>query len=186
MSFTAHRVYTLVAGVDYNPSTNGNVAVKFRGSYDSTNPNNITVVSFIGGINPIDRINAIIAASGNPVIIGPGFVGRDIITGPPVGQDIPTTTDPGATPGFPNGTYDYYIFDDSLPSSIDSPILAIHILANPGATDFSTLTGDSVSWATGGEVSPTGIYEYSVGLVTALGNAGTLLGLAPASRSNQW
>jgi hypothetical protein len=182
MSFTVHRVYNLQAGVDYNPSTNGNSAIKFRGYIEQANPTTIKVVSFSGKVNPFTRYSTI---TGTPVIIGPGWFGREPLAG---GGDPLFTTTNNVNAGIADGTYDFYLFDEEVPSSLDSPVLAFHVVAqaSPAATpaddvSFVTLSGNAVT-VPGGGLALGGIYDYGISEVTLLPGTTALLGLAPANK----
>ena len=181
-SFIANRVYILDQGIDYDARTNGNLAIKFRGKITAGSAD-IELVDF-KGTNPITRIDALILAGAPsvPVISGPGYVGRNVITGtaapaPPLNYIITCTNAFTAT-----GTFDFWAYDESVPSDLDSPILALHVIAAPGAViSFTTLTGDAVTVPSGGFATG-GIYDYSPATFSAL-PATKLLGLAPANKS---
>lgn len=176
MSFIANRVYNIVQGVNYDPVVNGNIAVKFKASI-ATGSTAVTVISF-PSTNPIAILTTILGTTGqNPVITGPGFSGRETVTAA-TGNTITTTNPAGLT-----GTFDFYAFDDTRPSSIDAPITAFHVVSAPGTTAaFTTLTGDTVN-IPGTGLAVGGIYEYGIRSFTTLSNANSLRGLAPANKS---
>jgi hypothetical protein len=175
MSFIANRVYNIAQNVDYDPVTNGNLAVKFTATV-TAGTNTVTVTGFPAG-NPVARLAAILAIPAqNPVIIGPGFTGRETVTAAS-GNTITTTNNSTIT-----GTFDFYVFDDTRPSSIDAPITAIHVVAAPGNVNFTTLTGDAVNIPAGGLLTG-GIYDYGIRSFTTLATPNTLRGLAPANKS---
>lgn len=170
MSFTIGRTYTLVAGRDY--SGQSNVGVQFKGTVVAGS----TAINFdyING-DPLAKLNAIKGTTGGvPVVAGPGFSPNVGITSG-TGYQLFTT---GATATM-SGTYDYTIYDSSIPSNTDSPVLAIHVLANPGQFSFKTLTGQTVTLPAGALVTG-GIYDYGISQVISIGTSGTLLGLTPA------
>jgi hypothetical protein len=176
MSFTANRIYNIVQGVNYDPTVNGNVAIKFAATITAGSP--IITVTRFPDSNPVARVLQILAFAPLqvPVIIGPGFAGREIVVAAS-GNTITLTNNSANT-----GTFEFYVFDGSRPSSIDAPITAFHVVAAPGLINFATLTGDLVSIPAGGVVAG-GIYEYGIRSFTTLTNANSLLGLAPISKS---
>ena len=185
MSFTIGRVYTLQTGVDYNPSTNGNSAIKFRGFVEQANPTTVKVITFHGGINPFARYAAIASAGGSPVIIGNGWTGREPLAAA-AAPDFTTTNN--ISSAIIDGTYDFYLFDESTPSSLDSPILAFHVVgqSSPPVTPADDVTFVTLSYNTvvipGGGLVSGGIYDYSLSSVTILPGTTTLLGLAPINK----
>jgi hypothetical protein len=172
MSFTASRIYTLTAGKDYNPGTNGNIVVKVR----ATSTAGSTLITGVGAA-AIARINAIVAASGTPAIIGSGISGTgtryDLIdTGSPIGPNSFDITNPSNL----TGTFEFKIFDASIPSNEDAPVMAIHVLTG-GNLQFTSIQGDALTFSATNLIAG-GVYYYAVGNVSALGG-GTYYGLAP-------
>jgi len=171
MSFTIGRTYVLAAGRDYSGTKNP--AIKFT----ATVAIGSTALQFgqSFGPNPFERLSEILGTTGGtPAVSGPGFDQAVGITGT-TGSNFITT---GATSQMA-GTYEYYLFDSSVPSSLDSPVLAIHVLGTAGNFSFNSLTKQSITLPAGSLVAG-GIYDYGIGEISALGNTGSLLGLAPA------
>jgi len=170
MSFTANRTYTLETGLNYDPASNGNVALKFVGAVTS----GTTDISWTTGADVFTKIADISSAGGSPVIIGTGFTGRIAVTAsmPFILTGLVTST---AT-----GTFEYYIFDERIPSTLDSPILGIHVLGDPGEVTLITLSNSTVTFPAN-SLAISGIYEYGVKEILSINNEGELLlGIAPA------
>jgi hypothetical protein len=183
MSFTASRVYRLIDGKDYNPSTNGNTIIKFRATATAGSPT-------LSGINsPVfNRIVAIVAAAGTggldpgvPVVTGPGVSGNntsydqvDLVISPPdpLLGTIDLTNPINAT-----GTFEFVLYDSTIPSNVDAPVMAIHVLVG-GDLQFNTIQGDPLIF-TSASLLAGGIYYYAVALVTNLAGGGEYYGLAP-------
>ena len=183
MSFTASRVYRLINGKDYNPSTNGNTIIKFRATATAGSPT-------LSGINsPVfNRITAIIAAAGTsglnpgvPVVTGPGVSGNntqydevDLVVSPPdpLLGTIDLTNNLNAT-----GTFEFALYDSTIPSNVDAPVMAIHVLVG-GDLQFNTIQGDPLIF-TSTNLLAGGIYYYAVAAVTNIGGFGDYYGLAP-------
>jgi hypothetical protein len=174
-AFTIGRVYDIVQGKNYNPGANGNTALKFRGVSTS----GTGTITFSTSEAVISKIAAIQASSGTAVISGPGFTGRPVISA------TGATSISVSGVAFNSGTSDFYLYDVSRPSNLDSPIQAIHIVAAPGNVVLVTPAGDSVSLPASSLVVG-GVYDYSVAQLSTLTNAGTIRGLAPAYYSGSY
>jgi hypothetical protein len=176
MSLPANRTYVIVAGRNYNPSTNGNAAMKFQGTINAGSTA-ITVNNFKGP-NPIAGLSGIIASFGitATAVVGPGFSGMVGITST-TGNRIFTS---GATASM-TGTFDFYAFNKSIPSSLDSPITSVHVLSAPGTCTVTFNNGDTASFPAS-SMSIGGIYDYIVQSVTGHA-AGSLLGRGTDARS---
>jgi hypothetical protein len=176
MSLPANRTYVIVAGRNYNPSTNGNAAMKFQGTIGAGSTA-ITVKNF-NGPNPVAGLSGIIASFGTTAtaVIGPGFTGMVGIAST-TGNRLFTT---GATATM-TGTFDFYAFNKAIPSSLDSPITSVHVLSAPGTPTFTFNSGESVAFPAN-SLSTGGIYDYIVQSVTGH-NAGSLLGRGTDARS---
>lgn len=172
MSFTIGKTYTLVAGKDYSGASN--TAVKLKGTVVAGS----TAISFVAvDADPVTKLNQIKGTTGGvPVVSGPAYTGPVGLTSG-TGSTLYTS---GATAAM-SGTYDFYVYDSAIPSSLDSPVLQIHVLASPGAVSFKTLTGQTVSLPANSLVAG-GIYDYGISEVISIGTSGTLLGLAPAHK----
>ena len=169
MSFTANRTYILETGLNYDPAGNGNIALKFVGEVTVGNSD----ISWKTGGDAFTKIADIIAAGGSPVIIGSGFTGRIAVT-----ASAPLIST-GSETSSATGTFEYYVFDERIPSSLDSPILGIHVLAEPGEVSLITLSNSAITFPAG-SLTASGIYEYGVKEIVSITTAGTLLGIAPA------
>jgi hypothetical protein len=180
MSFTANRVYYLQTGKNYNPSNNGNVVYKFKG----TVTNGVADITVTSGNGVFNRIAAIVAAGGTPTIIGPSF--RDPTTlSPrlPITASAPVILTGGILASI-DGSFEFVLFDGDIPSSLDSPILSFHVLDNGSPFSFVTLSGDTVSFTGSPEIINGAVYNYGIQEVLSIGAAGDVLGLAPGIKPN--
>jgi hypothetical protein len=176
MSFTINRTYVLKPGKNYNPASNGNRPYSFNG--ETTIGESIIRPIGQGATSAINQVIAINGASGTAVIEGGNFIGR-IPVGVTSGTGITGTVLVISGTASSSGTLPFRIFDGDVPNTNDSPILAIHVLADPGAVNMVTLSDNAISFPSGA-FSAKGIYDYGVGSIVSLGTSGTLLGLAPA------
>ena len=149
MSLPANRTYVIVAGRNYNPSTNGNAAVKFQGSV-AGGSSAITLTNF-NGVNPIASLSGMSASFGmtSAGVIGPGLtgiVGISSFTGG--GGTSPARIFVSGTCSI-TGTFDFYVFNKAIPSSLDSPVTSIHILAAPGACTATFSNGGGIIFLCG-------------------------------------
>ena len=179
MSFAINRTYVLKPGKNYDPASNGNKPYPFTG--DATLGASLITGTGQGAVAAMNQITSILGDSGTPVIEGGPFSGR-IAVGVTSGTGIVGTqfTVSGAT-ATSSGTYTFRIFNGDVPNTNDSPVLSVHILADPGAVDLVTLTDNKVSLPSG-SLAAKGVYEYAIKSITTLGTTGSLLGLAPATR----
>jgi hypothetical protein len=179
MSFVTNRTYVLKPGKNYDPATNGNKPYAFTGV--TTVGSSLIPATGQGASSALSQIATIVGASGTAVIEGGPFIGR-IAVGTTSGTGITGTQFlvSGATAST-SGTYTFRIFNGDIPNVNDSPVLAVHVLADPGAVTFVTLTDNTVALPSGA-LAAKGVYEYGVKSITSLGVTGSLLGLAPATR----
>ena len=181
MSLPANRTYVIVAGRNYNPSTNGNAAVKFQGSV-AGGSSAITLTNF-NGVNPIASLSGMSATFGmtSAAVIGPGFtgiVGIGSFTGGGGGSAARIFT--SGTSSI-TGTFDFYVFNKAIPSSLDSPVTSIHILSAPGACTATFSNSDSIAFPAN-SLSTGGIYDYTIQSMTGH-SPGSILGRGTDSRS---
>ena len=178
MSFTVNRTYVLVPGRNYNPASNNNRPYSFNGEA-------ILGESLInpvgqGATSAINQIIAINGASGTAVIEGGNIIGR-VAVGVTSGTGITGTQLVISGTASNSGTFPFRIFNGDVPNTNDSPILAIHVLADPGAVSMVTLVNNAISFPAG-SLSAKGVYDYGVESIVTLGTTGALLGLAPAMK----
>lgn len=173
MSFTINRTYVLVEGKNYDPGSNGNNPYSFTGNLTAGS----TLVSLTGpgAAKAIDRVSGL---SGTAVIEGGPISGR-IAVGVTSGTGITGTQFVIGATATQSGMFTLRIFDGDVPNTNDSPILAFHVLADPGAVDIITLSTCAIAFPSGA-LSIKGVYDYGVSSVVSLGVTGSLLGLAPA------
>jgi hypothetical protein len=177
MSFTTNRTYVLKPGKNYDPASNGNKPYSFTGA--TVAGSSLISGTGQGAVSAMNQIAAIVGASGTPVIEGGPFTGR-------IGVGVTGLTGlnyfsvSGAT-ATTSGTYTFRVFNGDVPNTTDSPILAFHVLADPGAVTMVTLSDNTIAFPSGA-LSAKGVYEYGVKSITSLGTTGALLGLAPATR----
>jgi len=177
MSFVTNRTYVLKPGFNYDPASNGNKPFSFTG--EAVEGSSYISGTGQGAVSAMNQISAIIAAAGTPVIEGGPFTGRISVgvTGLTAGNYFSVS---GATASS-SGTYIFRVFNGAVPNTTDSPILAFHVLADPGAVTMNTLSDNTIAFPSGA-LSAKGVYEYGVKSITSLGTTGSLLGLAPATR----
>ena len=177
MSFTANRAYILKPGKNYDPGSNGNSPYSFTANLTAGS----TLVSLTGpGAN--SAIGRVIELSGAAVIEGGPISGR-IAVGVTSGTGITGTQFVIGATATQSGMFTLRVFDGEIPNTQDSPILAIHVLADPGAVSMVTLSKCAITFPSGA-LSAKGVYEYGVANLTSLGTTGALLGLAPALKPN--
>jgi hypothetical protein len=168
-AFTIGRVYEIVQGKNYNPAINDNTALKFKG----TSITGSASISYTESNVIINKIAEIQLANGIAAISGSGIVGRaEILTA----GNASITIDQAMKI---SGSRDYYLYDITRPSNLDSPILSIHIISPPGDVTLATLDNDEVFLPSGSLVVG-GVYDYSVSQILNLSNAGSIHGLAPS------
>jgi hypothetical protein len=178
MSFTINRTYVLVPGNNYDPGSNGNKVYSFNG--ETTIGGSLILPVGQGAVSAINQIVSINGASGTAVIEGGGFIGR-VPVGVTSGTGITGTQLVVDGTASSSGTYSFRVFNGDVPNVNDSPILAIHVLGDPGAVSMVTLTDNAISFPAG-SLSAKGVYEYGVKSISSIGTSGTLLGLAPAMK----
>ena len=166
-AFTIGRVYEIVQGKNYNPTSNGNTALTFRGTSIAGSAS----ISYAESDAIINKIAEIQLTDGLAAISGPGIDGRaEILTAGTTSITISRamkTTD----------SHSYYLYDISRPSNLDAPIQAIHIISPPGDVTLVTADNDEVVLPSGSLVVG-GVYDYSVTQLSNLSNAGSIHGLA--------
>jgi hypothetical protein len=166
-AFTIGRVYEIVEGKNYNPTTNSNVALKFRG----TTVAGSSSISYSESVDIINKIAEIQSANGIAAVSGSNVKGRAKIL---TAGNSSITLDKEAKD---TGSYDFYLYDMSRPSNLDAPIQAIHIISTPGDVTLVTADNDEVILPSGSLVVG-GVYDYSVSQLSNLSNAGSIHGLA--------
>ena len=175
----AAKVYTLEVGRDYNPYTNGNKVVKFR----ATSTAGSTVLTGVGASVTDWVFTVINSYPGVAVVSGPGVNGGstryDLIDMSYIVPGELSLTNPLTL----TGTYEFTLWDASVPSAEDAPITSFHVIdKGAGTFDFVTFQGNSISIANSGMVNGA-IYPYIIGLVNGLPNGtGSILGLANNSK----
>jgi hypothetical protein len=173
MSFTINRTYVLSPGKNYDPGSNGNMPYSFTGNL--TAGSTLVTISGPGANKAIDRI---IDINGSAVIEGGPFSSR-IPVGVTSGTGITGTQLVLGITATHSGAFSFRTFDGDIPNTTDSPVLAIHVLADPGAVDAITLSGCPIAFPSG-SLSAKGVYDYGISSIVSLGTTGALLGLAPA------
>ena len=168
-AFTIGRVYEIVQGKNYNPTLNGNTALKFKG----VSTIGSTSISYNSSDDLISKIAEIQSADGLAAISGPGIDGRaEILTAGTASITVNRAMKK-------TGSHDYYLYDISRPSNLDAPIQAIHIISPPGDVTLVTADSDEVVLPSGSLVVG-GVYDYSLTQFSNLSNAGSVHGLAPS------
>lgn len=165
MSFSIGRTYTLVAGRDYS-GKNNNID-RFKSSVTSGTAT-LQVPSDVA-----TRINTIVSNGSTAGIRGGSFPNYTLITG------ITGNTVTAGTASSITGDYEFSVFDANVPTSEDSPVLGLHVLAANAAITFTTFNGQSVTLPAGSIVAG-GLYDYTVGTVS--GVTGSIIGVAPVNK----
>ena len=165
MSFTIGRTYTLVAGRDYTGQNN--VPTKFKATVTSG------TATMSADSLTVARINQIVSSGSTAGIKGGSFPNFTLVS------SATGTTVVAGTASSITGEYEFQVFDANVPSSDDSPVLGIHVLAAGAVLSFKTFTGQTLTLPSGALVAG-GIYDYSIG--TVIGVTGSIIGVAPVSK----
>ena len=165
MSFTIGRTYTLVAGRDYTGQNN--VPTKFKATVTSG------TATMSADSLTVARINQIVSSGSTAGIRGGSFPNFTLVS------SATGTTVVAGTASIITGEYEFQVFDANVPTSDDSPVLGIHVLASGAVLEFKTFTGQTLALPSGALVAG-GIYDYSIG--TVIGVTGSIIGVAPVSK----
>jgi len=167
--FAIARVYEIEQGKNYDPNTNGNIALVFQG--DSVAGSSSIVFSETEAI--LDKIAEIQENGGRPVVSAAGKSGRSgIVTAGPTSITLGNSSTDSVS-------RTYYLYDGSRPSNLDAIIQGFHVIAPPGTVSLVTADNDEILLPSGSLVVG-GVYDYSISRVSYLQNAGSIIGLAPS------